>query len=526
MALFVALFSVVSSAQEINCKISKGEVYKQKHKNSYTLKVEEDGNGGLLIINIFYVSALSSTYSYYLEHYDSNLKLINEYEYKINESRFNLKNQTTLLGIIMNGNDLSFIEFKYDSSKTAYVCNALTSSIKDFDFKPKELFQISSELVDMSPVFFGSDTRFDSDSGASMIVNEDKSAFSVAVDIKNKDYETHKLYLFDSALNKKIEHDFKRNIKDKKFIYENLNVSKDGNTMYLLGKAYTKEKEKKKEGGKYQFELTKISKDSEKTVVFDTEEHYSSSLKTTIFPNRLTCVGFYSNINDDRYRGVSYFEVDPETMEIKKAKFNPFTEQFLFEKFGNKKEKVKEKEKYKELKNLSFRQLFVTSNNEIIINAEEYFTTEHHFNSSMNGGSQIITTSHYNDIVSAKISTSGDMLWAKNINKNQSNRSLLPSVSYKSIVKDENTYFFIYNDEKVETLDDGRLVFGRNQRSKKKAKFMAIRVDSKGNLDFKELFEDNDNEIPININNSIVSGNSIYFICKKEKKKQITKIIL
>lgn len=148
-------------------------------------------------------------------------------------------------------------------------------------------------------------------------------------------------------MNKKIEHTFKREIKDKKFIYENMDVSKDGNALYLLGKVFTDESKKKKEGGKYQFELTRITNDSEKTQVFDTDEHFSNSLKTIIFEDRLTCVGFYSDRKDSRFKGISYFELDPTTLSIKKSKFNPFTEQFMIDKYG--------KNKDKELKNLSFK---------------------------------------------------------------------------------------------------------------------------------------------------------------------------
>lgn len=52
--------------------------------------------------------------------------------------------------------------------------------------------------------------------------------------------------MFDNKLNKKIDHDFKRDVKDKKFKYENIDVSKDGNNLYLLGKVYTDEKKRKR----------------------------------------------------------------------------------------------------------------------------------------------------------------------------------------------------------------------------------------------------------------------------------------
>src|SRR5690606_15811128 len=106
------------------------------------------------------------------------------------------------------------------------------------------------------------------------------------------------------SANLKFEHTFNRDIKDRKFKYENIDVSKDGNTLYLLGKVYTTEKKKKKEGGKYQYELTRIDKSGAKTQVFDTQEHFSGSLKAIVFDDRVVCIGFYSDRKDHRYKGL------------------------------------------------------------------------------------------------------------------------------------------------------------------------------------------------------------------------------
>jgi hypothetical protein len=421
--------------------------------------------------------------------------------------------QSSVIGVITNGNEVSLIDFVYDKSQGAYICNALTSNMNDFNFKSKELFRLNSEEIKQFGFLSGG--GFDRDSGASMIINEDKTAFAVTVDIKDKKSETHKLYLFDSALNKKIDHTFKREIKDRKFIYENIDVSKDGNTLYLLGKVFTDEKKKKKDGGRYQFELTQITKDSEKTQVFDTEEHYSRSLKTIIFQDRLTCIGFYSDKNDNRYKGISYFELDPKTLEIKKTKFNPFTEQFMIDKYG--------KDKDKELKNLSFRQLLVTPNNEIVFNAEEFYITVHTY-SSPNGGMQTRTIYHYDDIVSAKINSAGDIVWARNINKRQATSGDESYISYTSTVKGDDTFFFINTGEKVKKLSKDRIQFG--QTSTKKSNFNVIKITPNGDFDYQELLDDKDNEVPFMVSNGAISGNSVYFVGRKGKKKQILKVTL
>jgi hypothetical protein len=323
------------------------------------------------------------------------------------------------------------------------------------------------------------------------------------------------LYLFDKSLNKKIDHTFKRDIKDKNFILENIDVSKDGNTVYLLAKVYTKEIKKKKEGAKYQYELTRISNNSEKTQVFDTNEYFAASLKTIVFQDRITCIGFYSEKNNNRYKGISYYELDPISLDIKKSKFNPFTEQFIIDKYG--------KDKDKELKNLSFRKILITSANEIVFNAEEYYmTTQTTF--SQNGGSHTTYIYHFDDIVSAKINTSGDIVWARNINKRQATSGDDSYISYTSTLKGNDTYFFINTGEKVKKLKNDRIQFG--QTSTKKSNLNVIRINPNGDFDYQEVLDDKDSEVPFMVSDGAITGNSVFFIGRKGKKKQLLKITL
>lgn len=498
-------------AQDIPNSTIKSEVFKDEYKHSFISLVEDDGNNGVFIVRSYQGGMFSTGAGYYFEHYDSNLKLIKEYEYEMKRSE--VEKYGSILGVIMNGNQVNLIDFVYNTKDKAFVCSALTSSINDFKFTKKELFRLAYEDV-MKSQWFG-ENQFDGDSGTNFILNEDKTAFVITIDIKDKDKETHKIFLFDNKLNKKIEHDFKRDIKDKKFKYENIDVSKDGNNLYLLGKVYTDEKKSKKEGGKYQYELTRISNAGQVTQVFDTEEHFSGSLKTIVFEDKLTCIGFYSDRKDRRYKGISYFELDPITLAIRKSKYNPFTEQFMIDKYG--------KSKDKELKNLSFRGLMVTQQNEIVFNAEEYYITTNYQNYP-NGGGYMSYTYHYDDIVSAKIANDGSIIWARNINKRQSTSGDESYISYTSTVKGDDTYFFINTGEKVKKISKDRIQFG--QTSTKKSNLNVIRITPDGNFDFQEILDDKDSEVPFMVSEGAISKNSVYFIGRKGKKKQILKVTL
>lgn len=503
IALALAL-AVAAQAQDIPCKITKSAVFKDEYKNSNIVAVEDDGRGGVVIVRNFYGGVFSSGAGYYFEHYNEQMQLVKEFEYD--------QKRSAVLGVLINNETAHIIGFNYDKERKGYICAAHTASITDFKFSTRELFFLKSEEIERFSLFSGG---YDHDSGAQMIINEDKSAFAVTVDIVNKNQETHKLFLFDNNAQQKFSHDFKRDIKDKKFHYENIDVSKDGNTLYLLGKVYTTEKKKKKEGGKYQYELTRISQQGAQTQAFDTDEHFAASLKTIVFDDRITCVGFYSDRNDNRFKGLSYFELDPTTLAIRKSKFNPFTPQFVLDKYG--------KDKQKELKNLSFRGMYISPGGEIVFNAEEYYVVTSTM-TSPNGGTTTRTTYHYDDIVSAKFNREGELLWARNINKRQATGGDNPYISYSSTLHGNDTYFFINAGEKVKKLKNDRIQFG--QTSNKKSNLNVIRINQEGDFEYKELLDDKDNDVPFMVSDGASTNDAIYFIGRKGKKKQLLKITL
>lgn len=512
-ALF-ALGTLCTYAQDIPTTIVKSDIFKDEYKYSQITNVTEDGSGGVLVVRSYVGGLFSSARGYYFEHYDSKLKLIKEYEYELKYSDY--EKQSSVLGVITNGSEVHMIDFLYNRNEKAYICSSLTANIKDFNFTKKELFRVKSEEIKQF-TFAITGAAFDNDSGANMIINEDKNAFAITVDIKDRLAETHKLFLYDNKLNKKIDHTFKREIKDRKFRYENIDVSKDGNTLYLLGKVYTDEKKSKKDGGKYQFELTRVTNDGEQTQAFDTDEHYARSLKTIIFQDRLTCVGFYSDRKDNRYKGICYFEMDPTTLAVRKSKFNPFTEQFMIDKYG--------KDKDKELKNLSFRKMLIKKDGEIVLNAEEFYVTTQTM-STGNGGTTTRTIYHYDDIVSAKLNQSGDIVWARNINKRQQTSGDESYISYTSTLKGNDTYFFINTGEKVKKLRNDRIQFG--QTSTKRSNLNVIRVNENGDFDYKEILDDKDNDVPFMVSTGAIMTDepSVYFMGRKGKKKQLLKVTL
>lgn len=165
----------------------------------------------------------------------------------------------------------------------------------------------------------------------------------------------------------------------------------------------------------------------------------------------------------------------------------------------------------------------VTPNNDIVFNAEEFYITTHYV-ASPNGGGRSYTVYHYDDIVSAKINSSGEIAWARNINKRQATQGDESYISYTSTLRGDDTYFFINTGEKVKKLSNDRIQFG--QTSTKRSNMNIIRINQNGDIDYQEILDDKDNEVPFMVSNGAITNNSVFFIGRKGKKKQILKVSL
>ena len=141
-----------------------------------------------------------------------------------------------------------------------------------------------------------------------------------------------------------------------------------------------------------------------------------------------------------------------------------------------------------------------------------------------NGGGYWRTIYHYDDIVSARINPSGEIIWARNINKRQSTSGDDSYISYTSTAVNNDAYFFINTGEKVKKLRNDRIQFG--QTSTKKSNLNIIRVNQNGDFDYQEILDDKDNEVPFMVSNGVLSGDSAFFIGRKGKKKQLLKVTL
>lgn len=511
--LMIAVFSIVTftlTAQDIEANIpldvKMTEVFKDNRKFTDLAHSTQDNDGGLFILRAY-------KKGYYIEHYDKNINLLDSYDFEVQ------KNRGAIQSVFMSGDNLCLIESLYNTSERELQYFINKTSKTKFSFSREPLFSVPLKDIKKAPLFsfgvFGGGGE-DGDIYGDFKVSKDAKFIAFTIDIKDKDSETHRLYVFNNSLEKVFQSEFKRGVKDRKFKLQNIDIDETDGAVYLLGKNYSREKKKKKEGGDYQFELYKIKQGSTESVIFDSKENYVGSLKTVINNGKLFCVGFYSERNDSRYKGLVYFDVNAETMTLTNSVYSPFTQQFIIDKYG--------KEKDKELRNISVRDIHITADNECILNAEEFFITSHYVSNQYGG--HWTYTYHFNDIISAKIGTDGNMLWARNINKRQAASFYSSYLSYTSTQFAGKTYFFLNCADKVRKLRNDRLEFKGTKANK--SNFFVITLDNGGDFEYKKILDDDDSEVPFALGDGIVNNNGtdIIFQGRRGSKKQVMKVSL
>jgi hypothetical protein len=476
---------------------------------------------------------------FYIEKYDANLKLVKEFELKMKHPLSEKNN--LVLGVFYANKKVNIIEIYFDLKEKTYICR---NNIVDdnFNLTTKELFRITKEKMKelgsfnlqqkffeagnknlpdvnsgnfnystdrfLSFAFFGDSTKpqvYNSD--ISIVINENRTSYSIILDYKNPEQEGFLLYLFNAESEQLFFKEELIQSKEKNYILQNFQVSEDGKSVYILAKNYNNKVKKLK----YSFELSQISASETKIKTIEIEDKFIKSLKLNFYNNSIYCIGFYSEKSYEDNDGLCFFKFNKANLESEKVKFSPFTNQFIQDKFG--------KETDKDIKDLKIKTILF-ENDAIILNAEEEYE---YTNNSPNGNGAV--TYVFNDIVSAKLNTDGDLIWSRNINKKQSYTYSDDSyISYFSTIKNGSSYVFINASEKIKELKNERVEF--KDVNPNKANLYLLTIDSSGNFTYQLLLNEDQIEVPFSVSKGILIDNSCYFMGRKGKKKQLLKVTL
>jgi len=507
LVFFILINYISPKAQEIsNFLVEKNltPITKEKTKTflSFTTK---DNNGGVFIGREY-------EKGYFLEHYDKDLKLLKKYDLKL----YKYKQSTNVIGAFMIDNKLCLIERFNNFKNKSIDYNAHVSEMSDFNFVKTNLLSIPIKKLKYANSIF----HTKSENGFKEFqLSKNQKYFTLSLDIVNRKQKEIQFYTFDSQLKKVYQSNFIRDIKDRKFLIQNITINENDGSLYFLAKAYTKNKKKKKTGGKYQYEIYKLDKEINKKLIIDAKEKYIASLKIIQNKNKLICVGFFSKKGDSYFRGVAFFDIDKNTFTVQKQSYTSFTNQFFIDKYGENKKRF--------LKHLEIKNIFFTEKNDIIINAEEFNSnsTESIALAAAFGmiGTAIASSQPvYLDIISVKLNGKGDVIWARNINREQLG-GISNFYSYQSVYVN-NVNYFVLNVTGLKRLDRNRIKFITSIN--KKPELYLLSIDNTKKIKYQKLYSKTDIDSWFNIYSAIIDndGKSIILQGKKRTKKRLLKL--
>ena len=506
--LLFLLIGFTGHAQKMPVSYDFGEKFNDRYRYSNLVTIDDDGDGGYILVRAYFQGLILKPKGYFIEHYNSDLELIAEYNYKLKGLQF-------VDGFFKNGR-LSLLFLNYDFDREQYEYWVHSSPITYFDFEPRKLLTIQSKVVNgaLGKNYYNRD--FSNGFTTTVLFNQEKSGFVISTHHKKGKDNKHTIHLFDDSLNKRGEFDFSDEIEEKNYAFENLTLSKDLKEIYLTGKAYFKKKRFRIDERKFQYEMVRIADTGIKTQSFDDPGKYSEALYPLLDEGRLICAGFYADRKDNRYNGISYFDLDPKSLAIKTKKYSPFTQQFMEDKFGRDEDKV--------IKNLVFKSVDLTPENELFFNAEEYFVT--HSMHRTGAGQRIkVDRYHHNDIVSVKLNADGSMAWARNINKTEVTQGDGAYASYSAYCANGKTYFFICTSaDNPQLINNERLIFKQGLTGNRNV--FLISLDENGKMDYERIIDAEEARLPLMVSMPLKDEkeDELLFYAKRGNKKQLVKV--
>ncbi len=505
LLLFLTAFTL-SKAQEIPVKYDLGENYSDRYKFSTVLSISPASNDGTVLVRTYFGGMPLRPKGHFIEVYDKDMNLVVDYNYKY--AGYHMVD-----GFVRNG-QLYLLELIYSESRQAYEYRVHQSPLDGFNFSERTILSVPSKEV-LNPLAVNKYNRnFGNGFSTATFFDHDQQAFAITVHHRERGEQRYHIHLFGTDLKKHLTYDFSDQVADKNYAFENIEVSKDFQTVYFMGKAYFKKRRFNVKERRFQYELIKFTSGAHKIQEFNDAGRFPEALKPILVDGQLLTVGFYADRKDNRYNGLVHFKLDPRSLDVQSKKYNAFSDQFMVDKFG--------REVDAEIKNLIFKDVHITSNNDILFSAEEYFVTTG--TDISDGHTQKVKNYHYNDIVCAKLNSKGDMVWARNINKTEVTRGDEAYASYSAYGKDDTMYFFINSGENPQKLGKNRIIF--KQGYSRNPNMFVIRLDGQGEMVHQKLIDDKAVRLPIMVSRPLIDKDTdqLLFYAKRGSRKQLVKV--
>ena len=516
-AFFSFIIALNCYAQEPVFKTRATGVFKDEYRETYVVFAEDDAKGGCYVARSYKGGMLSSAEGYYVEQYDANMALVKSIDYPQKNETY--QKYKLLLGVVSSGKNFSFVEFYYNVKDKAYQCIAHSINFETAKYTDTLLFSIAREELDtmgkvaLGKLFFKGENHVDEKSAIAFLKTDEADAFGVMLSIKGKEKKYYRIYTFDNALNKKLEHTCVRNAARKEYTLATLEVVNSGNTAYMLNMGDNDEDRKNPAN----CEITEISATGERSGTFVNELAAVENLKMFKKGNTVICAGFYIKPKSKWFDGVSFFEVDAASLSLKQVKHTPFAEEIKEGKTGG-----WFKGSYN--KDLLFKNAVLTDDGGFILTGEEYYEVETQNAAGpgmVSAGGYV--TYHFDNIICTKIDASGTVAWVKDVEKEQSSGDINDArLSYTPLYKNNTLSLFVNVSKDIKLNDNGdpRFRLGNKNRSD----LTALNISPEGSLKYEKLVDDENSIGPYMTARGITVPGGIFFLGRKGPEKQMLKI--
>ncbi len=300
--------------------------------------------------------------------------------------------------------------------------------------------------------------------------------------------EMNAVKVFDTDYNELWRKEIQLPYSDKYFITKDYRIANNGD-IFVMGYAKPDrkkgEKRQRKESNQF-YKLFKVSKNTD-----DEIEEYDLALADKFIDNigmtvdlgnnTIGVAGMYSEDRKGSSGGTFYITIDQSTLNQVTESFNQFTKDFLSNFMSERRA-----EKGKSIGSFDFKNIIKRDDGGAVIIAEEYYVVVHTITDA-NGNTTTTYTYHYDDIIVINVNPDGSIAWTTYVPKKQSTGGLGVYVSYKLLVNNDKLHF-VYNDHRknFERRQEDKKI--RNMSNVKKSVAVIYTIDSDGNGEYQQLF--------------------------------------
>jgi len=264
-------------------------------------------------------------------------------------------------------------------------------------------------------------------------IDESTNSFSIRVFDKNLEQVYQTSYM-ESA--------------DNYYAFDDFIVTNNAEVL-SAGKLYKKGRREKR-GGKanYEYVVYRVTQEGADAHQFDMGDNFVKELKFAIAQPNIRLLGFYSEKNSNRMKGiVSYTFTNFDIKNVKTVE-QPFPET-LFQDIYSESRAKKLADKEKELRDYYLDHTLVDDAGNAYLLAEQFYITQSTI-ASGNGMFATNSTPHYDNILVVKFNQKGEVLWARSLFKSD-NRP-----SYNAFVLDTTLHVLLNASKNLSERKDGR----------------------------------------------------------------------